>query len=139
MSKNTVRWLVDEHVIYIDFHEVTLENLNNIIESVGQMIDQSPRPLVHTIWDSRNLKTFPKKIHRLMPIMKPLLSNEKLGWWLPIIENPLIKFLSQVTISSSKIRYRAFTNMEELLEFLQYSDSTLPTLSNPDDQRERIV
>ncbi len=126
MKNYEIEWLVEDHVILIKSYHIDMSSLEDMIQEVHGMVEMSERPLVHTIWDTLDQNVYPKQINKIFEIVKPMLTNERFGWMLVLVENPMIKFLSQVGTSPFRVRYRTFNNLDEAMIFLQERDVTLP-------------
>jgi len=129
MNENTIDWLIEKHVIISTATIWDAESLADHIIDVNEMVNQSDLPLVHTVWDFQNLEKYPTNLNDIRKAVKPLFTNDRLGWVITVMQNQMIAFLSQAATSMYSVRYRNFKTMEDALEFLQGQDQTLPPLT----------
>ncbi len=128
MEQNTIKWLVEYHVVSTKIYAWDAEGLAEDILQVTQMVNQSDLPLVHSVWDFRDLETYPTNLNDIRKAVQPLFTHEQCGWVITIIQNQMIGFLAQAGSSMYGVRYRSFKTMEEAKQFLQKQDPTLPPL-----------
>ena len=129
MSQNTIDWLVENQIILSKVYQWDTEGLASNINQANDLINQSDSPLVHKVWDLLDMETYPANINDIRKAIQPLFTNERLGWVIIILDNPMIGFLSQVGTSMYGVRYRNFKTMEDGLKYLQERDPTLPLLT----------
>lgn len=126
--ENEISWIVENHVMLNKVYEWDLESLEEHSHITKKMVEQSDKPLVHTLWDFTEMKEYPKNVGAVGKAVKPLLSSQNLGWVITIIDNPMVVFLSTVATGIYGVRFRSFKTMAEALEFLQQQDITIPDL-----------
>ena len=124
-KETTFEWLVEGQVVLITAYNWDLETFTDDILTVKTMIDESSQPLVHTLWDFRELKRYPSKLPEINKGVKPLFTHERFGWVITVMDNQLIAFLSQMATSLYRVRYRTFKDMDEAKAFLVSADPTL--------------
>ncbi|MGJ3240874.1 MAG: hypothetical protein ACFE0Q_19355 [Anaerolineae bacterium] len=121
----TVDWLVEQRVLHAyAYDELTIEALQNSSEKARSYI-RSGTPLVHDIFDMRHMTKYPIRLKEILSVTS-FLKEEKLGWFIIVADSPTIRFLASVTVQFYGGRFRAFTDPEEAIAFLQDIDSTLP-------------
>jgi len=129
MSQNTLKWLVDNHVIVSKIYDWDAAGLAEHMVEANNLLNSSNLTLVHTLWDFRDMATYPTSINDIRSAIKPLFANSRLGWVIVISDNAMISFLSQVGSSMYGVRYYRVKTMEEALDYLQDRDPTLATRS----------
>ena len=125
MTKNTVDWLVDNHVILSKIYDWDAGGLAEHMIETNNLVNSSDLPLVHTLWDFIDMATYPTSLNDIRTAIKPLFSNERLGWVIVISNNAMISFLSQVGSSMYGVRYYRVKTLEEALTYLKARDSAL--------------
>lgn len=113
-------WLKPQHVLFTQIIDgVDVDLINQFAYDANRAIDGSDRPLVHWILDVRDMHVYPSKLKTYMELKGRLvLSNEKLGWFILITDNNLIKFFGQAVSSVHRVRYAAFDTPEKALNLL---------------------
>jgi len=129
MSQNTVNWLVQNHVIISKIYDWDAASLAEHMITANQLLNSSDLPLVHTIWDFLDMATYPTSINDIRHAIKPLFTNERIGWVIVISTNPMVSFLSQVGSSMYGVRYQRFKTREEAFEYLKQRDPSLPLIN----------
>lgn len=128
MKENKIEWLVEDHVILTTAYDWDIESFEVDILAVANLLDKSPLPLVHTLWDFSELENYPNKLPQINKAVKPLFTHEKMGWVITVIDNQIIAFLSQMATSLYRVRYRTFKTLEEAKAFMVSADPTLDSL-----------
>jgi hypothetical protein len=128
MSENSIHWLVDKHVMINKIYAWDVESFASHIIAVNEMVNTSHLPLVHTLWDLQDLEQYPKNLNEIRKVVSPLFTNERLGWVISVMQNPIIGFLSQAGTSMYRLRYRTFKRMDEAITFLREVDATIPPI-----------
>jgi len=126
MSQNTVNWLVENHVILSKIYDWDAAGLAKHMMETNTLLNDSDLPLVHTLWDFNDMATYPKSLNDIRNAIKPLFTNNRLGWVIVISNNAMISFLSQVGSSMYGVRYHQVKTMEEALAYLKSRDPALP-------------
>ena len=121
-----VSWLVPERVILITATHLDSDNLQTINQQILDMMADCPYPLVHHVWDLRDLETFPKNVRVIADALSSMLMHDKYGWAITVADDRLVQYLAHVVTSIYKVRYRNFESYEEALDFLHEMDRTLP-------------
>ena len=129
MVDNEIRWLVDNHVIHIKLYHWDSESLTKLMSHVNDLVNSSDLVLVHTVWDLLEIQSYSTNLKEIRKAIASLFTNEKLGWVVTIIDNPMLVFIAQAGSSMYKVRYRRFKSIDEAKIFLQQVDSTLPKLT----------
>lgn len=125
MSENSIQWLVENHVILSKIYNWDAESLAGHIIEVNNLVNQSNLPLVHTLWDFTEIKSYPTNLNQINNGVQTLLTNDRLGWVITIIDHQIVAFLSQVATSRYKVRYQTVKSLDEAMQFLQTRDTTL--------------
>lgn len=126
MTENTFQWLVENHVVVCKTINWDSDTLAQDILKVNMLVNQSDLPLVHTLWDFRDMISYPTNLNSIRKAIQPLFTNKRLGWVLTVMDNHMVGFLAQAGSSMYGVRYHSFKSMDEALEFLQSRDPTLP-------------
>lgn len=125
MQENKVEWIVENRLILVKPYHWTIEELTEDAQKIKSLIDQSDQPLVHSLWDFRDLEHYPTKIPAIIPAVKPVLVHERQGWGVTVINNKTISFLSQIAPMVFKVRYKTFEEIDEAKAFLISIDPSL--------------
>ena len=128
MPQNTVNWLVEDHVIISKIYDWDAASLAEHILETNQLLNTSDLTLIHTIWDFLDMATYPGSINDIRNAIKPLFTNERLGWVIVVSTNPMISFLSHVGSSMYGVRFHHSKTMDEALEYLRQRDPSLPII-----------
>jgi len=132
-----IDWLVEQHLVYINVHgTTTVEDLRAYDEYALRVLDESPHPLVHTIYDYSQEQIVPP----LQETVKMKAGKHpNVGWVIFVnmqdIMTRFIDIMTRFILSTAsqvfRLRFRSFKTLEEALEFIQSVDSTLPNLRSP--------
>jgi len=87
MPENVIKWMIEDQLIFIKIYEWDIESLKSDTLTVNSMINQSDKPLVHSIWDLRDMEKYPTNLREILKTNQILLSNEQLGWSIAIINS----------------------------------------------------
>ncbi len=122
------RWFL-EHRILLSLHSGVMsdEDILKMDAETIAFLEASSAQLVHHIIDSRAI-TKAASIRQTMKVKAPY--HPRTGWVITIgaSKNPLVRFLTALVTSSTKIRYRDAATLPEALALLQSLDITLPDL-----------
>jgi len=129
MPQNTVNWLVEKHVVLGKIYNIDVSTLADVMMEANTFVNESDRPLVHVIWDIKDLETYPTNINDIRQAIKPLFTNQSLGWVIVVTDNMMTSFLAQVGSSIYGVRYHRLKTMEEALQYLSQRDPSLPLIS----------
>ncbi len=126
-----VTWLVEDKLLFLNsWDKVNVDELMAMDAHIGEMITNSPAPLVHGIHDHSKAQEIPspKDLLKVKAARHP-----RVGWLIFIgMDNKIMKFFLSVAGQSFKIRLRFMDTLEEALTFLQDVDMTLPDLKGID-------
>lgn len=125
-----IDWLVEQHLVYINVHgETTVEDLRAYDDYALQILDKSPYPLVHTIYDYSHAQIVPP----LQETVKMKAGKHpKVGWVIFVnMQDIMTRFILSTASQVFRLRFRSFKTLEEALDFIQSVDSTLPSLNSP--------
>lgn len=121
-----VRWYIQDEIIYSRYSgAMTPEELRECMLKVKELIDISPRSVVHTINDIGNV-TESVPLAKAMPIIREVGPHPRAGWGITVGEkSPLVKMAAAMGASLFKMRYKTFDTMEQALAHLKYFDETI--------------
>lgn len=125
-----IDWLVEQHLVYINVHgTTTVEDLRNYDDYALRVLDESPHPLVHTIYDYSQAQIVPP----LQETVKMKAGKHpNVGWVIFVnMQDIMTRFILSTASQVFRLRFRSFKTLEEALEFIQSVDSTLPNLGSP--------
>jgi hypothetical protein len=125
-----IDWLVEQHLVYINVHGVTtVDDLQAYDEYALRVLDNSPHPLVHTIYDYTHAQIVPP----LQATVKMKAGKHpNVGWVIFVnMQDIMTRFILSTASQVFRLRFRSFKTLEEALDFIQAVDSTLPNLRSP--------
>lgn len=122
----SINWYIENEIIYSNYSGiVTPDELRACLTAVKEMVESSPRPLVHIISDLGDIEQgvpLKESIH----IVRDVGGHSRSGWMLSIREKSvLMKMGSAMGSSLFKLRYRAFSTLEEAEVHLKSMDQAL--------------
>lgn len=122
----SINWYIENEIIYTHYSGiVTADEMRDSMLAGMDMIDKSPRQLVHTIADVGDV-TEPLNPKIALEITREVGTHERSGWNFILRETSLlIKIGVAFGTSVLKIRTRTFDTMDELQEFLSQQDTEL--------------
>ncbi len=120
------RWYIENEIIFVRYSGVmSKEELRGAMLELKDLIESSPRPLVHVINDSADV-TVPVSIKDSVQLVREVGSHERIGWTLTVREKSLVlKMGTAFGTSIFKMRFRAFDTLEQALAHLRTVDSTI--------------
>lgn len=121
-----IDWYIKDEIIYTYFSGiVTHDDLRESSIKTFQMIESSPRALVHHIADSGDVvKSISLK--DLVNVVREVGHHPRVGWSFSIRQKAgLPKMMAAIGTSIFKMRYRSFDTLEETLKFLKDFDQTI--------------
>lgn len=121
-----IKWYIQDEVIYHYMAgEITADELRESVSQLKQLIDSSPRPLVHIIADQGDL-TQAMNFKEALDTLRETGFPQKMGWAILLRENSILfKMGSALALSLFKMRTRSFSTLGEAEEFLKKMDSTI--------------
>jgi hypothetical protein len=122
----SIAWLIPNEIIYIRYNEtLSSEELYRCLMTVHEMMDSSPRPVIHVINDVGGVEeAMPYKDS--MKAVREAGPHPRTGWTINIHEKSLIVKMGTAFGSSLfKLRYRAFDTLDEAITHLKQADETL--------------
>jgi hypothetical protein len=121
-------WLLEHQIIYIDTEgDISLEELQQWDQQSVEMLDASPEPRVHAIFDHTRLRSQPSILHQLKLKVG---RHPKVGWVVIIRSgNPSLLFISSATSQFFRVRLHFCDSLPQALTFLQEHVPNLPDLS----------
>ncbi len=125
-----VKWLIPGALIFEKVEgTVKLEEADEFATQETTLINQSDRPLVHSMVDLSNLTTLPTNIKQIAQRVTPAFKHPHMGWLIAYgHDNKLIKYVIAIVTGIFKVRYRLFDTVEEAIEFLMSQDQDLPPI-----------
>lgn len=125
-------WLIPDHVLLIDYSG-HLE-VDEILEQIGEtteMIESSPRPLVHILVDLRGVQSYSKRLGEYAKLMVPPAHN--LGWTIIISENRMMRFIVNVVVNRIAQRFVSLRlgyvdSYGQVIRFLEQRDHDISHL-----------
>lgn len=128
------RWLLENHVLF-SLHSGVMsdEDIQKMDAETIAFLETSPAQQVHHIIDARAI-TKAASIRQTMQVKAPY--HPRTGWVITIgaTQNPLVRFLTALVTSATKLRYRETATLEAALTLLQQLDATLPDLTALDKE-----
>jgi len=128
MSNYSAEWLVNNHLIYAIIYDIDNDGIVSLIDEMNQMVSSSNLPLVHVILDLNQISKYPTNINEILPRLRTLFTNPRLGWYFHLTDNPMVGFLAQVASSAYRLRSRSYKTKDQALAFLKEQDSSLPDI-----------
>ncbi|HEX2622029.1 MAG TPA: hypothetical protein VHL11_17855 [Phototrophicaceae bacterium] len=122
----SVRWYIENEIVYASYSgTVTAEDLRACMTEAIDMIESSPRPLVHTINDVGDV-VVPLPVKDTMRVVREVGAHDRVGWNLTVREkSALARMGSFMGASIFKMRFRAFATVDEGMSYLKQMDKTL--------------
>ena len=122
----SIDWYIEEEIIYTRyFGVVTADELRQSLLDGRSLIENSPRPHVHTLTDVGDV-TQPVSPTESLRVIREVGSHERSGWNIILREQSiLIKMGVAFGTSVLKSRNKAFDTLEEADAFLKEYDPTL--------------
>ena len=122
----TINWYIENEIIYCRYSgECTSDELRNAILAMNDMIDSSPRLLVHHINDVRDV-IVPISLRDTLKTVREVGTHDRLGWSITVGEDSaFIKMVIGISSSLLKARARTVDTIDEAQAFIKSMDSTL--------------
>ncbi len=121
-------WLIEDHVLYLKLSgKISLGELENAIENLLILIDQSPTSPIHVFSDLSDMDSIPLDLHGLANVSIKLVNNPKMGWSVMIKTHQ--SFFEQIVNLVGRIAradYHFVDSLDEGIAFLAEHDDTLP-------------
>ena len=123
-------WFLEKRVLFLNYSgELTLDEVISSSETIRACIDQTEGQLLHCIGDLGGVTKVPMNLKSLSDAAQAALSHPQFGWMLVYnIDNPVVRFLGDMTTRVFQVRYRVLNTQGEALDFLNSVDATLPPL-----------
>lgn len=123
-------WYCPERIIYVHISGIlTIEQIaEGHQRNIALMEAVAHSDPVHFIFDSTDMKQGPTNFLEIRRAGRNFYRHQRLGWSIGVGDSTLIRFVSSTIAQFSAIDYRAFAYLEEGIQFLQETDTTLPTL-----------
>jgi hypothetical protein len=129
------RWLLEDRILFSHHSGVMSdEDIQKMDAETLAYLEASSAQLVHHIIDSRAI-TKAASIRQTMQVKAPY--HPRTGWVITIgaSQNPLVRFLTALVTSATKLRYREVATFEDALALLQQLDTTLPDLAASEKEK----
>src|SRR5262245_29744198 len=122
----SINWLIKDEVIFVKYYGVTTpEELRACLLKMGELIESSPRYLVHAINDVGDI-TKTVALKDSVRIVREVGHHPRYGWTVAIREKSmLVKMGSAIGASIFKLRFRAFSTLDQAITHLKASDREL--------------
>ena len=119
-------WYIKDEIIYTRYWGVTTpEDLRNCVLQTKILMDESPRSIIHVICDVGDV-VVPVPIKETMRIIREVGPHPRAGWTLNIREkSTLVKMGSALGSSIFKLRFRAFSTLDQAIAHLKFFDSAI--------------
>ncbi|MCA0458081.1 MAG: hypothetical protein LCI00_29210 [Chloroflexi bacterium] len=119
-------WYIENEILYSRyFGTVTPDDMQACLQKAMEMIESSPREIVHSINDVGDVLEA-VSMKDSMTILRKVGTHPRAGWSFSIREKSrLIKMTGAMGSSLFKLRYRAFETLEEALEYLKGFDQNI--------------
>lgn len=122
----SITWYIPDEIVYVRYYGVTTtDDLRESLQNTYQMIESSPRHLVHIISDVGDItKAVP--LAESVKIVREIGGHPRTGWTISIRDNSaLLKMGSALGSSLFRLRFRAFDTFDEALAHLKWYDDAL--------------
>ncbi len=125
-----VYWYCPQRIIYVQIYGVlTIEQVAEGHRHNIELMESVPhQDKIHFIFDSSNMQHGPTNFLEIRRAGREFYRHDRLGWSIGVGDSTLIRFVSSTIAQFSNINYRAFHYLEEGIQFLQETDSSLPEL-----------
>jgi len=122
----SVSWYIKDEIIYTRYWgTVTAEDLRNCLLQTQEFMEHSPRSIIHVISDVGDIVE-PVSFKDSMKIVREVGPHPRAGWTLNIREkSALIKMGASLGSSIFKMRFRAFSTLDQAIDHLKFFDSAI--------------
>lgn len=122
--------LVPGHLIYIQHGaQITQADLDTFDVEVSALMEASPLPLQHGIYNYSNVQVMPT-IRQIIALKSA--RHPRAGWVLMVgLKTPVTRFIISAAVQMMRLRLRFFETTDQAIAFIQDVDSTLPPLDAP--------
>ncbi len=122
----SVNWLIENEIALAHYHgKLTIDEFTTSLITMKQMVESSPRHLVHLISDVGDA-TESLPISESLKVVRQLGPHPRTGWTLTLREtSTLIKLSSSLARSLLKTRTRTFNTLDEAIEHLKKFDPNI--------------
>jgi hypothetical protein len=118
-----VSWLVPQRIVYERFTgEVTVQDIRQNSELVAPLMAEGI-PLIHTIIDVSDITAHPGINDIRNSTSMEIYEGE--GWRILVGANAVARFVGSIILQIMQRRFRAFSTMDEALQFLDDQDDSL--------------
>ena len=122
----TIEWYIKDEIIYTYYWgAATPDELRECLRKTQEFIDTSPRDIVHIISDVGDVIE-PVSLKESMAIVRDVGGHPRAGWTISIREKSMmLKMGAALGSSIFKLRYRAFSTLDQAILHLKYFDPRL--------------
>ena len=122
----SLNWYIKNEILYARYWGVTTaDELRECLLKIREMIDSSPRHLVHIISDVGDIEQS-VRLSDSLRVVREVGAHPRSGWSISIREkSPLVKIGAAFGTGVFKLRFRAFTTLDQALEHLKLYDEDL--------------
>jgi hypothetical protein len=122
----TVTWYIPDEIIYVHYiGKMTVEELRESLLKMRELMEGSPRNLVHAISDVGDMVD-PVPLKDSMKIVREVGHHPRSGWTISIREkSALVKMGSALGSSLFRLRFRAFDTLDQAIAHLKFFDEKL--------------
>jgi hypothetical protein len=115
-----VKWLYEKRIANPAFIGiVTLDDMKNEIAELAALT-KTGTPPVHVIVDMSNVERILPGLKQIRQYTPPV--SSEIGWIIIVGQNPLVRFLSSISVQLSRANYRFYATTGEALDFLRQRD-----------------
>lgn len=122
-----VKWHIENKVVlFLQYQEATLDNVDDMIQAVNQLIDSSPQDKVAVIVNISGMMGNQSAIGAIARRFQQTRSDK---WGFTVIigsENAVVKFLGQIFFRLGRIEVRFAKDIHGAMEILNRIDPDLP-------------
>jgi hypothetical protein len=123
------KWLIENAVVlYTQYVETTLENVDTLITAINALIDTTDRDIVPVIVDARSVKGSRVPINGVARKFQTMRSD-RWGFTIVIGAEGVVKFLAQILFQLSRIEARFANNIDDAMQILYRIYPDLPRVS----------
>lgn len=118
-----IQWLYEKRIINPAFFGVvTLEEMKAEIWELTE-VTKTGKPPVHIIVDMSGVDHLAANLLQIRKVTPPV--TPEIGWVIIVGQNPLVRFISSISVQLSRAKYRFFATTDEALIFLKTRDADI--------------
>ena len=125
------KWLIRNEVILQRIEgEMSIDDLRSMAMTLIDMVEQSKRPLVHHIVDTRLMTQMPLNVREMSQNLFEPLRHPRYGWAIIIGKHdPVTKSVLSMALQINKIRYRFVPDPIDAARVIQEQDSAISPIA----------